>query len=295
MMRMNSYNSKRVNGFMDMETLRAYAPSVFTDSSAEHVSSKYQHISTREVVEGLIGQGFMPVMATQSRSRIEEKKAFTKHMIRFRHVDAAETPEMGGLIPELVLVNSHDGLSSYRLMAGIYRLVCSNGLVAGETFKEVRVRHQGNVIDNVIEGTFEVMSETQKMLEHAGNMSELILNREEKQLFAEAVHQIRFDGETVEETGIKPDQFLKARRYQELHKDDLFTVFNIAQENTIKGGLKGYAVDADGRYRNRTTGERLKKVTTREIKSIDQNNNLNRALWTLAEKMAELKGMKLAA
>lgn len=289
MMQMNRYNSKRVNGFMDLDTLKVYAPSVFTEQGAEHVSSKYQHISTAKVVEGLISEGFMPVMAQQSCSRILEKRAFTKHMIRFRHRDAAETPELGGLIPELVLVNSHDGLSSYRLMAGIYRLVCTNGLVAGETFKEVRVRHQGNVIHNVIEGTYEVMNETQKMLEHAEHMGGITLNQDEKRIFSEAVHQLRFDGETVEETGIKPAQFLRARRYQEADKSDLFTVFNVAQENVIKGGLTGYAVDADGRYRSRTTGERMKKVTTREVKSIDQSNILNRALWTLAEKMAELK------
>ena len=283
------YNSKAINGFLSMDALKVYAPSIFTESGSHNVSSKYQHISTREVVEGLIAEGFMPVLATQSRSRIEEKKAFTKHMIRFRHRDASETPELGGLIPELVLVNSHDGLSSYRLMAGIYRLVCTNGLVAGETFKEVRVRHQGNVVDDVIEGTYEVMGETQKMLDHSANMGSLILNSDEKKIFSEAVHQLRFDGQTIEETGIKPDQFLKARRFEEMGKDDLFTVFNIAQENTIRGGLTGYAVDSDGRYRNRTTGERMKKVTTREIKSIDQSNTLNRALWTLAEKMAELK------
>lgn len=283
------YNSNNVNGFLSMDAIRAYAPSVFTTSGAESVSSKYQHISTNEVIEGLMREGFMPVLATQSRSRIQEKKAFAKHMIRFRHVDAAQTPELGGLIPELVLVNSHDGLSSYRLMAGLFRLVCTNGLVAGETFKEVRVRHQGNIIHNVIEGTYEVMNETRKMLDRAENMGSIILNNDEKQIFAETVHQLRFDGQSVEESGIKPEQFLSARRYQENGKNDLFTVFNVAQENTIRGGLTGYALDADGRYRNRTTGERMKRVTTREIKSIDQNNALNRALWTLAEKMASLK------
>lgn len=288
-MQLNRYNSKRVHGFMTMDTLRQYAPSVFSETSSDRVSSKYQHIATHEVVEGLMGEGFMPVMATQSRTRIAGREAHTKHMIRFRHRDASETPELGGLIPELVLVNSHDGLSSYRLMAGMYRLVCTNGLVAGETFKEVRVKHQGNIVDNVIEGTYEVMDETQRMLEQSAEMGSIQLSRDEKRVFAETVHSLRFDGQTVEETGIKPEQFLSTRRYQESGKDDLFTVFNVAQENVIKGGLTGYALDKDGRYRNRTTGERMKKVTTREIKSIDQNNALNRALWTLAEKMRELK------
>jgi hypothetical protein len=133
------------------------------------------------------------------------------------------------------------------------------------------------------------MGETQKMLEHSEHMGSIILNSEEKKIFAEAVHELRFDGQTVEEAGIKPEQFLRPRRYQENGKDDLFTVFNVAQENTIRGGLTGYALNTDGRYTNRTTGEKFKKVTTREVKSIDQSNSLNRALWTLAEKMAALK------
>ena len=97
------------------------------------------------------------------------------------------------------------------------------------------------------------------------------------------MHQLRFDGDdTLTKEAIKPEQFLRPRRYQEKGKDDLFTVFNIAQENAIKGGLRGWARDEKGR---------VKRASTREIKSIDQNNALNRALWTLAERMMQLKGV----
>lgn len=283
---MNNFNTTS-NITLNEDALRRYAPSIFTEGGSERVSDKYSHISTIDVIRGLQAEGFMPVKAMQSRSRLAHKRAFTKHMLRFRHLDAK--PNEAGLFPELVLVNSHDGLSSYRLMAGIYRMVCSNGLIAGDTFREMRVRHQGDVVGNVIEGTYEVMKESNLLIESADRMSGIILDSNEKKIFSEAVHQLRFDGQTIEEAGIKPNQFLQPRRYQENGKDDLFTVFNIAQENTIKGGLSGYAISEDGRYRNRTTGERMKKVTTREIKSIDQSNTLNRALWTLAEKMAELK------
>jgi hypothetical protein len=283
---MSTYNTT-ASLALNEEQLMRFAPSIFTKGGSDRVSEKYAHISTLDVIRGLQGEGFMPIKAMQCRTRLHHKRAFTKHMLRFRHLDAVAND--AGLFPELVLVNSHDGLSSYRLMAGIYRMVCSNGLIAGDTFREVRVRHQGNIIQNVIEGTYEVMNESVRLIESADNMSGIILDSNEKKIFAEAVHQLRFDGQTENEAGIKPEQFLKARRYQENGKDDLFTVFNVAQENTIKGGLSGYAVCEDGRYRHRATGERMKKVTTREIKSIDQSNTLNRALWTLAEKMAALK------
>jgi hypothetical protein len=190
-------------------------------------------------------------------------------------------PTVGGLFPELVLVNSHDGLSSYKLSAGLYRLICSNGLIAGENYKIIRVRHQGDVVGNVIEGSFEVMKSAEQLLQSADEMSSVQLTSDEKQIFAEAVHQLRFDGDlTLAGNAIKAEDFIRARRRAEQNIDDLFTVFNIAQENVIKGGLRGWAKDQNGYS---------KRVSTREIKSIDQSNALNKALWTLAEKMRELK------
>ena len=123
------------------EDLIKKVPSIFTEMAADRTSDKYQHISTIRVLDGLKREGFVPVKAMQSRVRIADKANFTKHLIRLRHVDAR--PTVSGLFPEIVLINSHDGLSSYRLMSGIYRLICSNGLIAGNTYEQVKIRHQG--------------------------------------------------------------------------------------------------------------------------------------------------------
>jgi hypothetical protein len=53
------------------------------------------------------------------------------------------------------------------------------------------------------------------------------------------------------------------------------------QENVIAGGLSAVQRDADGR--------RVRRVSTRRINGIDQDVRLNRALCSLAEKMAALK------
>jgi hypothetical protein len=264
---------------LSKDQLRHKVPSVFTESASIHTSEKYKLISTLEVICGLESEGFVPVKAVQTQSRNLENKPFTKHMLRFRHIDVR--PTVGGLFPELVLVNSHDGLSSYKLSAGLYRLICSNGLVAGENYQVIRVRHQGDIVSNVIEGTFEVMKSASLLLESADDMGSIQLGAEEKQIFAEAVHQMRFEKDSsLASIAIKPEQFLSARRGVERGKNDLFTIFNVAQENALKGGLRGWAKDPNGND---------KRVSTREIKSIDQSNALNKALWTLAEKMRELK------
>ena len=49
------------------------------------------------------------------------------------------------------------------------------------------------------------------------------------------------------------------------------------QYNAIRGGLPGRT--AQGR-----------RITTREVASIDLSVSLNRALWVLAEEMRKLKG-----
>jgi hypothetical protein len=264
---------------LDKAALQKFAPSIFAEGGSHRTSDKYQHISTIEVIDALACEGFMPVKATQSRSRIEEKKGYAKHCVRFRHVDTMPTVG-GGLFPELILTNSHDGLSSYKLQSGLFRLVCTNGMVSGEMHKQVRVRHQGDIVGQVIDGTYEVMSEASGLLEQAEEMGALILDPEEKQIFSEAVHQLYFgEEESNLKTAITADQFLKVRRSAD-RPDNLFTVFNRAQENVIRGGLSGYYRDEKRQY---------KRTTTRAVNSIDKNNSLNQALWTLAEKMAELK------
>src|SRR5713101_2630839 len=96
-------------------------------------TAKYQHISTATVIEGLRQDNFLPFWAQQTRSKHER---FTKHIIRFRRGTTAFNPQMDDVFPEVILINSHDGSSAYKLMAGMWRVVCSNGLIVGQTYAE---------------------------------------------------------------------------------------------------------------------------------------------------------------
>jgi hypothetical protein len=262
---------------LSKECLYKVAPSIFTHGGSQRTSEKYQPISTKILIDKLMNEGFFPTWATQSSTRNKENLAFAKHMIRFQRFDA--TANAQGLYPELVLVNSHDGLSSYRLMAGLYRVVCGNGLIAGHTYNETRVKHQGDIIGNVIEGTYEVIETARQMLEISEEMSSITLNQEEQSIFAEAAHSLRFDDASTQ-LQVNPDNLLQTRRTSERDEHDLFTVFNVVQENLMKGGVYGRRTNGNGR-------SRLAK--TRPVKAIDQNVKLNKALWTLAEKMMKLK------
>ncbi|EHL30482.1 DUF932 domain-containing protein [Legionella drancourtii] len=254
---------------LTIEQLYKAAPSLFTRGAAVHTSERYQPIATSDVIDRLLQEGFYPTKATQSASRSEEKKVFSKHLVRFRHRDYHNPGN--GLFPELVLINSHDGLSSYRLMAGLYRQVCTNGLVAGKSYDEVRVKHQGDVIGNVIEGTYRVIESSQKMLQVVEQMGDCALPDEKLLEFSAQAHALRFseDANLV----IEPKNLLVPRRREDM-KRDLFSVFNVVQENLIKGGVLGYRLNEHGRWR---------RARSRKITSIDQNVKINRDLWTIAE------------
>ena len=62
---------------------------------------------------------------------------------------------------EIILINSHDGASSYQLMCGMFRHICCNGLVVGDVAHDIRIKHQGNVQGEVIEGAFRVLDDFQ--------------------------------------------------------------------------------------------------------------------------------------
>lgn len=277
---MNSYNSKRNSQPLTEDQMRQYAPSIFANEAHDSRSARYTYIPTIDVVRGLVKEGFHPVSVRQSGTRDVTRTDFTKHMIRFRR-DGQQYAAVGDTLPEVVLVNSHDGTSSYQLDAGLFRLVCLNGMVVNSgTIAKVKVPHKGDVLGQVIEGAFEVIDASVKALEAPRQWGQLQLASPERAALAEAAHVLRFaDSEGNVEAPIKPEQMLEARRFDD-RKNDLWTTFNTIQENTIRGGLHAWGRDANNRPR---------RVTTRAVNGIDQDVKLNKALWVLAERMAQLK------
>jgi hypothetical protein len=266
------------------EDIRRVAPSAFAGEAHESRSARYAYIPTADVIRGMREAGFLPMAAGQARTRDEGRRGHTKHMLRFRHADARPLSErrVGQTFPEIVLLNSHDGTSAYRVMSGVFRLVCLNGMiVADREGAEVRVPHKGDVVRQVVEGSYAVLDDARRALDAAEAWQGVTLNRDERQAFGEAARTLRFgDAEGRTETPITAEQLLAPRRVDDAG-DDLWRTFNRVQENAIRGGLTAWGRDAQNRPR---------RVTSREVNGIDGDVRLNRALWTLTERMAELKG-----
>lgn len=263
------------------EDVRRLAPSVFAEEAHASRSERYVQIPTHHVMQRLRRDGFEPVFARESRVRDEGRLGFAKHMIRFRSPERTERA-VGDVSAELVLVNSHDGSSAYHLMAGLFRLVCLNGMVVDDGVVDAeRVRHKGDVVEAVAEGAQRVLEGATRALSAPRDWSRIDLTDDERLAFAESAHILRFaDAEGQITTPVRPHQLLQARRVED-QGWDLWTTFNIVQEHAVRGGLQGVVTGENGRRR---------RVTTRAVNGIDQDVRLNRALWTLADRMAKLKG-----
>jgi hypothetical protein len=252
------------------DQIRSVVPSIFAETPHESRSERYSYIPTASVLAELRNEGFLPFMVCQTRVRHEGRREYTKHMLRLRHASQINGNEAN----EIILLNSHDGTSSYQMLAGMFRFVCHNGLVCGDTLADVRVPHKGNVAQQVIEGAYEVLKGFERVQESRDAMRLITLDEGEQDVLARSALSLKYDAPD-KVTPVTEAQVLMPRRFDDRGSDLWFT-FNRIQENLLKGGLNGRS--AHGR-----------RQRTRPVQGIDQSLRLNRALWMLAEGMRELK------
>ncbi|EDM1359785.1 DUF945 domain-containing protein [Salmonella enterica subsp. enterica serovar Newport] len=248
------------------EELMQYTPSVFGEDKHASRSDRYSYIPTIILLENLRREGFEPFFACQSRVRDPGRRDYTKHMLRLRRAGQIT----GQQVPEIIILNSHSGESSFQLLPGMWRQVCANGLVCGQSFGEIRVPHRGDIAGKVIEGAYDVLGVFDRVEEKREAMQSLLLPPPAQQALANAALTYRF-GE--EHQPVTATQILTPRRYED-RKDDLWSVFNRIQENLLKGGLPGRTAQG-------------KRTHTRAVNGIDGDVRLNRALWVMAEQMQQ--------
>jgi hypothetical protein len=268
---------------LDLETIAARCPAVIAQDKHSSRSERYTFISTLQMLQGLAKEDFHPHSIMQGGSKFEEKRGFTKHLIRFRRY--ANVPlTRGGTTYEICLLGSHDGTTSYQMFGGFFRALCKNGSIwfDGQATK-VTVPHKGDVIGQVIEGAYTVIGQSQLALDGVDNFRRLELNRDEQRAFASAALAARFDEE--DKVPVQAEQLLIARRDGD-RANDLWTTFNRVQENVIRGGIAytGTRQLQDGR-------SQIVNAHTRPVRSVDGDVRLNRALWVLADEMAKIKSV----
>jgi hypothetical protein len=263
------------NQVLTEDQLRRQAPSVFATKPDYKVSDQYTFLPTYKVVDGLRAEGWLPVFAQEQNVRLERRQGFAKHMLRFTRqefIDKQMTV-VGQLRPEVILVNSHDRTKAYQLHAGVFRLACLNGMVVADSeFGRISVRHIGLSTSSVIRASMKVLEGIPTILHKVEEFQARQLTADERVALATGAHAMRWEDES--RAPVKATQLLQPRRYGD-DKTDLWTTFNVVQENLIKGGLR------DRNRRDPHTHRAFGRV--RAVRGIDEDMKLNKGLWQLAE------------
>jgi hypothetical protein len=247
-----------------------------TRRNPHSTSDKYSVIPTYQVLEVFADHGWHPAKAVQARVLKEENEGYQRHMARLRNDRCTgELRAVGDTLPEIVLINSHGGASSFQVYMALHEKVCSNGLIVDRgTGDHYRIPHTGYTAAKVEEAISGLVRHFPELLARREEFQQIALADCERRAFAQAAIDLRFQAETAH---VSPDDVMRVRHNGQ-QAPHLWNTLNVVQENVIRGGVP----------QRRRNGRLFR---SREVGSIAENVRLNRALWRLTEEMARLRGI----
>ena len=271
-----SFN-KGLDSYLTKDQLRKICPVAFKEAPTNpNVTDKYLFVNTETIIDDLDKLGWKPVTAAMRKSRGKDT-IFSKHMISFQNPDIKITSKDGdNAFPRIIMTNSHDGLQAFKFSVGIFRLVCSNGLVvADEKFSEFKIRHKGYTFAELRDVVAQAVKDLPNKVEVLNKMRNKILTQDEKQKLAldamliragitpdsDKAKEFEYDEETIED-------ILEPKREAD-KGDNLWTVFNVIQEKITKG-----------EFHAALKGAKVRKV--RAIRSFEKDLQVNKELFKLA-------------
>lgn len=272
-------NDNLATSFLSNDDIRRVCPmALHTMPTNPDVSDKYVHANTMTVVEDLAKLGWFPVQAKQCRNKKNSSGIRSFHLIAFQNPDVkiTKTLDNGEKIvdtyPRIILTNSHDGFNSFKFMVGLFRLVCSNGLVVcNNQMVDMSIRHINYDFEELRRIVASAIEQVPGIVNTMNEMRTIMLTDEQKTALATEVVKIRKgvedDENYVVDAEVVEDILTPVR--SEDNGNDLWTIFNICQEKMIKGGFG---------FRGATN--KLRKQ--RGITSIKKDMDFNQRLWQTA-------------
>lgn len=256
---------------MTDDEIRAKAPSVFATHPAASVSERYAYIPSYPMLRTMRVMGLECVSARQGIKRSPDGKQFALHELRFRKLDgewAQETRELGQLIPEVIMRNSHDRTSPMDFCAGLRRLVCMNGMTVADQEFSFKARHVGrDTVARAYEGVAQIVNQFGRVIDVARYWASIDMTGEQSNDFVNRALVAR--GTSL---SIPVHNVTLARRDADIGVS-LWSVFNRVQENLTLGRLRGRSA----------TGQRR---TLPAIRTLKADMDFNRKLWQLASSVA---------
>lgn len=250
---------------IELNTLKKNVPSIFATRAHQKMSDKYAFVSSAAVVERLVkDHGFEIVSACQRRSR-RRNPMYTRHLLVLRQKGVK--PVVGGVIPQVLFTNSHDGQSKVQIRGGLFRLVCSNGLVTDIASEMCIKVHRGDA-KAIVDAVLMIADKAGAVKDVVTRMMKRKLTDKQQASFAIRAAKLAYDKPSFD-----PKLLLASRRPED-NGADIWTVFNRIQENIVRGG-----VEFESKASHRT-------FRTRGLTHIGRSIDMNASLWQMAEKLA---------
>jgi len=255
--------------FMTKEEMQIAAPAVFTTTPSSEVSKHYTHIPTSRVIDDMELLGWGVVDVKEVKARKASTRGVQKHLVCFRNPEVVIKGDDGDeVFPQIVLTNSHDGKNAFTFVAGLFRLVCANGLViATEKFEDVKMRHMGYTFEDLQVNIREMVARLPLTVDSMNAMKRVILNEQAVLDFAKEALECRFDKKQVARIEVDLKDLISPTRREDVG-NDVWTVFNVVQEKLIQGDF------------DYISGTKVRKA--RKVKNFKQDQKINRELFSLA-------------
>jgi len=261
---LNYENSK----FLTLEELKETTPSIFTKKGSSNTSKKYTHIPTDRVIKDLELLGWGVVDAKEVKARKGE--GYQKHLVVFRNPDVVINGKDGDTVyPQILLTNSHDAKNSFQFQAGLFRMICENGLViADKQFENYKIRHMGYDFETLQGIIKEMVSNLDLTVESMNKMKATELSEEQTLELAKLMLETR----TKDTNNTFTDQSIKDVLIPQRKEDKgfgLWEVFNRVQENIIEGNFEYNTIGGKSRQ-------------ARVIKNFKQDQDVNKKMFSKA-------------
>ncbi len=260
--------------FLNDAQIAEQAPCVFNEKPSADVSKHYTHIPTSKVINDMRTLGWDVVDAKEVKARKNSTKGFQKHLVVFRNPDVVINGKNNDTVfPQVLLTNSHDGKNAFTFTAGLFRMVCENGLVISTTqFEDVKMRHMGYSFEELQVKIKEMVEKLPLTVESMNKMQATELAQNEMVKFAKKAIKTRFNDDELKRIKIDFKDLLNPTRDED-KGNDLWSVFNVVQEKII-----------DGDFEYKVAGK-LRKA--RQIKNFKQDMDLNTRMFDVALEYAQ--------
>lgn len=263
-----------IPSILSNQQLREQAPSIFSDSPIESVSTMYHFVKTSDVLNTFREAGFFPILSGEAKSRTKEGQPYVKHLIQFRSLENLLKVPKNGLYYDICIKNSHNRTSSFTLELSCYRLVCSNLLtISTDQLLYRKIIHKGFQASKITRAIEEMVNYIPTVEKEIEQMKQVTLNDIEALALSKAAIDIRFDTSKHE---INPHDLLAIKRTEDSFPS-AFNIYNRLQESIINGGIK-------------LKDKMSKKVlTSKSLTAIDEKIKLNKQLYKTMQNLISLK------